>query len=282
MADPFAKLRLDRESRQSRVVHRTLDPAWNETYRISLRESLGPALEVMIFDWNLGCVTDALGSASIHLSQLHSRVVLRRWHALSLPSTLGIEARREAHKPGDCDVSSRGEVELALRWVHNPKLVPCAGHVGIAPNCLKVTVISARRLYARDFRGTSNPSAVLSLHAWQSSTSHRRTARTATRTENVTREPRWSEVFSLPCMVPEDAASGNLTDSKELDLDLHAEIEDHTCLGTSGAFGAARIDLRPLDTRPRRLWAPLDVSSPEALIGQRVGESRGEMELLLQ
>mmetsp|Transcript_19021 Transcript_19021/g.59538 ORF Transcript_19021/g.59538 Transcript_19021/m.59538 type:complete len:2321 (-) Transcript_19021:1867-8829(-) len=290
LASPYAVLGFDCEVRQSRVVHGTLNPTWNERYRLSLERPADQTLRVEIFDWTPGSTTDLLASTVIHLNQLHDGRTLRRWYALSAPSAdIADTAKHKSHKPGSGSVvSPHGEIELALRWICNPRLLPFGGNLEMVPNCLQVAVIRAKILHATDFRGTSNPSATVSLHSRHrlsnvvsEPTAFHRTVRRTTRVENNTAKPTWSDAFRIPC----SSSVGPATDTampEELDLNLSVEVEYASYVGASSALGKATVDLEShLDRRPRRFWISVEPHSrtcPE----ERIVESHGKMELLLQ
>ena len=292
-ADPFAKLIVNDEVRQSKVAHRTVEPEWSEKYSIPAVDDKNAMLKLLIFDWNLGSVPDLVGQACIPLQQFCNREPHRRWFPLSLDET---------------EYSARGEVELALRWIHNPNLSffenashsrDDDGFPGMKPNCLRAAAIRAKNLRATDFNGAENPSATFSLLLPNlkrpqtiSSTNDvfttkigesrapYRSSSLAVRVEKNTQEPSWHETFSLPCtMANEDETAG---DSPVDYPTLYVELEDHTHVGIAGMLGAAKIDLETLlDRRRHRFWASLRVTF-KTRNGKQLAQSCGRIELILQ
>lgn len=310
-ADPFTKLRVNDEERQSKVVQRTLEPQWSERYRIPAADTAGVALKIRVFDWNLGSACESLGHARVALHQFSDRQAHRRWFTLSFDGA-------EDYSGG----SSCGEIELALRWIHNPDLAffdyrgardGNDGFPGMRPNCLRIAVIRAKNLCATDFSGSSNPYTALSVllrdrvtggSVESSDKKHRlnhqgtqkvetrradsnkssdlcyRSSHAVTRIEQSTLDPRWDEVLALPCMQIEGDESEGSMQAKSSKLCI--EIEDHTYVGVLGMLGATTIDLSSLiDRRRRRFWVPL-LASCKATDGKPIAHSRGKLELALQ
>ena len=180
-------MHLSGEIHESRVSHRTSCPIWNERYRMRTPDSVEPSLKVIVFDWNLGSLPNVLGMTDIALSLLMNRRTLRRWFPLNVG--------------GDkCFTGHCGEVELALRWIHNPEFPPHDDdddYFDLVPNCLKFAIVRAQ-----GFCGECNSLTTASLHASHEfgapasnlSATHR-TAHSTTRIEN-TRNPIWTVSYT--------------------------------------------------------------------------------------
>ena len=89
-------------------------------------DSVESSLKVIVFDWNLGSLPNVLGMTDIALSLLMNRRTLRRWFPLNVG--------------GDkCFTGHCGEVELALRWIHNPEFPPCLLYTSPSPRDLSTS-----------------------------------------------------------------------------------------------------------------------------------------------
>ena len=298
MADPFAKLIVNGEERQSKVAHRTVEPEWSEKFSIPAANGANVLLQILIFDWNFGSVPDILGQAHIPVQQLGDRKPHRRWFPLSFDET---------------EYSTCGEVELALRWIHNPNLsffdqVGVSqdigdddgddGFPGMKPNCLRAAVIRAKDLHAIDCSGAANPSVnfslllpglcmpgirtniddVITTDVRESRASYRSSCMT-TRVAKNTRKPSWHESFTLPCKMAEEDEAGNRSSGCPK---LRVELDDHTHVGITGMLGATMTDLETmLDRRRRRFWLSLEVIY-KTINGKQLAQSRGKIELVLQ
>ena len=107
-------------------------------------------------DWDLLGENDFMGRAIVPLAPLADKRASRRWFPLG-------------DEDGDGADGTRGEVELALRWVHDPSLDffdddDDAATADFAPNELRVAVVRARGLPPMDTKllpgaggGTSDP-----------------------------------------------------------------------------------------------------------------------------
>ena len=85
------------------------DPAWGESWALPADTADG-ILEVVLEDYDALSGNDFIGKLLLPLSKLRGRAPLRRWFPL------GDQAGRRAG-------GVRGDLDLQLRWVHNPALV---------------------------------------------------------------------------------------------------------------------------------------------------------------
>ena len=295
LADPFATLHVNDEERQSGVANRTLEPQWNEKFKIPAADIADVMLKITISDWNLGSTCEMLGQVEVSLHHCCDRKAHQRWFPLSFDG---------ADSDGK---DSCGEIELALRWVHNPRLCffdtadtrdGIDEFPGMRLNCLRIAVIRANNLSASGFSGSGNPSVTISIlddmrspavgtcnksreisRNGRKSWGSYRSSCTSTRIEQNTLEPRWHEVFALPCAQKE---TGEIESIPGHCPRVCVEVEDHTFVGILGALGATEIDLCSLlDRRRQRLWLSLEASC-KTRYGEQIIQPRGRLELALQ
>ncbi len=105
-SDPFVKLGLGRHSHTSKVVPKSLDPEWNETFTFegALLELVGEPLLLQCWDQDFGGLSkDDLGKVSVDLTTLlHKGRPAERWLVTAPLSSP--------------DHGQKGFLELALTW----------------------------------------------------------------------------------------------------------------------------------------------------------------------
>ena len=146
--DPFLKLGFDGDEAQTPVIKKNLDPIWSEIIAMPVELIVdGEMLELQCLDHEMLGGGSHVGSVHVELKPLveHGHVV-RRWYPFCRSDILG-----NLLPP---TVPPRlGKLELATRWIHNPKLVvPCPKqllkdtHKDRPGNELRTCVIRCRNL----------------------------------------------------------------------------------------------------------------------------------------
>lgn len=70
-SDPYCKFELDgKQIYKTKIVKKTLNPAWNEFFECPVRSRTGANFKVRIMDWDFGDKADFLGEAAINLELL--------------------------------------------------------------------------------------------------------------------------------------------------------------------------------------------------------------------
>ena len=70
-SDPYCKFELNGETvYKTKIQKKTLHPAWNEFFEVSIKSRTAAKFQVRVFDWDMGDKDDFLGSASIDLEKL--------------------------------------------------------------------------------------------------------------------------------------------------------------------------------------------------------------------
>lgn len=168
-----AALRVGAESWRSLTKQRTQHPKWYETCSLAVHrcDEQKAKLEVTIYDSDQNARNIFIGRVSLPLAPLlnQSNEYFRAWRPLESE-----------------DLSYRGEVELAMRWIFNPSKaffedIPNGGKQ--APNMLHVAIVQARELPLSD--------AYVSLEL-----NDRRMA--CTSFQPHTTMPAWREFFAFP------------------------------------------------------------------------------------
>ena len=141
-SDPTVYLKIQfEETHESTTKWKSLAPTWCETFTFPI-EDLSFPLDVTAVDKDDDDDEDLMGSATVDLKPLRDRKVSRRWYKLRGDAA-------HTRRAGDADYG--GKVELALRWVHEPKLVaplPDA-FVTLDPKLLKKELNALRILVIR-------------------------------------------------------------------------------------------------------------------------------------
>ncbi|KAJ8601660.1 hypothetical protein CTAYLR_007449 [Chrysophaeum taylorii] len=299
-SDPFVKLEIDGEECQTRVKQRTLEPAWHEKFRLPAADAEDACLQITVLDWDVASSADFMGKAQVPLVLLRDRKVRRRWIAL---------------EGENGSLGSWGEVEVAMRWIHNSDLGlwddavgrDGDGFPGMPPNCLRVSVVRAMDLPPMDFGGTSDPFvrlSVLSDAECDEEDPRRRPGERRPSTGNSrpstaaveavldesdvhvvshassdvklrTLNPRWYQSFKLQCEAPED--DGN--DLAPLCPKLLFEVFDEDEGGPPDFIGHATVELVDhLDRARRRFWLHLQAREGHLLHAS----ARGRLEVVVQ
>ncbi|OCK83371.1 tricalbin [Lepidopterella palustris CBS 459.81] len=70
-SDPYCKFTLnEKEVYKTKIQKKTLHPAWNEFFEVSVRSRTAAKFEVVVYDWDFGEKADLLGKAAINLEIL--------------------------------------------------------------------------------------------------------------------------------------------------------------------------------------------------------------------
>jgi Ca2+-dependent lipid-binding protein len=70
-SDPYCKFQLNgKEVYKTKILKKTLNPAWNEFFECPVRSRTGADFKVKVMDWDFGDKADFLGEAAINLELL--------------------------------------------------------------------------------------------------------------------------------------------------------------------------------------------------------------------
>ena len=115
-SDPIVVLDVMGTAHKSQQKKKELNPVWLESFAWPVEDDEA-ILEVVVEDHDV-MGNDFMGRTSIPLKTLSDRKIHRQWHRL-LPPKLKKGQKRSTKDAG----KKRGRIDLAARWVHNPKLV---------------------------------------------------------------------------------------------------------------------------------------------------------------
>ncbi|XP_010750262.3 extended synaptotagmin-2 isoform X2 [Larimichthys crocea] len=204
-SDPYGVIQIGNQLFQSKVVHETVHPKWNEVYEALIYDHSGQNLEIELFDEDTD-KDDFLGSLMIDLSELQKEQKVDEWFVME-------------------DVST-GKLHLKLEWLSllpTPDKLDQAlmsikadrGHAndGLSSALLVVFLDSARNLPSGK-KVTSDPSPFVQFTVGHKSYE--------SKTKYKTNEPLWEEAFTFLIHNP-----------KCQELEVEVKDEKHDCsLGT--------------------------------------------------
>jgi Ca2+-dependent lipid-binding protein len=166
-SDLYAVLSLCGKQQKSKVVSKTLNPHWDETFTFegTLGDLTSESLQVEIFDKDRITRDDSLGSATVNLTDLRS----------------------VREKAVDAELSTKGRVSLVLTWTAHGDAPPPPNPALLRRGTVQVKLLGAAGLKAADLNGKSDPYAVLSLLGKQ----HK------SKVVSKMLNPRWDETFTF-------------------------------------------------------------------------------------
>ncbi|XP_029930837.1 extended synaptotagmin-2 isoform X2 [Myripristis murdjan] len=204
-SDPYGVLQIGNQLFQSKVIHETVHPKWNEVYEALVYEHSGQHLEIELFDEDTD-KDDFLGSLMIDMAELQKEQKVDEWFVM--------------------DEVATGKLHLKLEWL---SLLPTPekldqvltsiradrGHAndGLSSALLVVFLDSARNLPSGK-KVSSDPSPFVQFRVGHKSFE--------SKTRYKTNEPVWEEAFTFLIHNP-----------KSQELEVEVKDEKHECsLGT--------------------------------------------------
>ena len=67
-SDPYVKFRCGRFKYRSAVIHRNLNPEWNESFTFKTTDLSHAPLTIRVYDYDFGSLDDFMGRTSVNLS----------------------------------------------------------------------------------------------------------------------------------------------------------------------------------------------------------------------
>ncbi|KAJ1461674.1 hypothetical protein M885DRAFT_506738 [Pelagophyceae sp. CCMP2097] len=205
-SDPFVQVSVQGGKARTSTVKKTTAPEWHSVLVLPASD-LRASVEIACWDEDMLSSPDFMGKFSVPLATLADREAHAGWFALL-----------------DADLAApsepRGDVEVQIRWVHNPALAAAlpdafwadpADHAGKKPNALRVCVVRASNLPAMDSNvlqgASSDPFVRLALGGDR--------CRTSIKKKNL--NPTWLETLDLRA---DDVDADEALDVEVLDYDL--------------------------------------------------------------
>uniref|UniRef100_UPI003AB0AE4E extended synaptotagmin-2-like isoform X2 n=1 Tax=Centroberyx gerrardi TaxID=166262 RepID=UPI003AB0AE4E len=204
-SDPYGVIQIGNQLFQSKVIHETVHPKWNEVYEALVYEHSGQHLEIELFDEDTD-KDDFLGSLMIDMAELQKEQKVDEWFVM--------------------DEVATGKLHLRLEWL---SLLPTADRLDQA-----LTSIKADRGQAND--GLSSALLVVFLDSARNLPSGKKVSSDPSpfvqftvghksfdsKTRYKTNEPVWEEAFTFLIHNP-----------KSQELEVEVKDEKHDCsLGT--------------------------------------------------
>ncbi|XP_031726492.1 extended synaptotagmin-2 isoform X4 [Anarrhichthys ocellatus] len=204
-SDPYGFIRIGTQVFQSKVIHETVHPKWNEVYEALIYENTAKNLDIELFDEDTD-KDDFLGSLEIDVAELQKEQKVDEWFVVE-------------------DVAT-GKLHLKLEWLsllHTPEKLDQAlasikadrgqANDGLSSALLVVFLDSARNLPSGK-KVTSDPSPLVQFTVGHKSFE--------SKTRYKTNEPVWEEAFTFLIHNP-----------KTQELQVEVKDEKHECsLGT--------------------------------------------------
>uniref|UniRef100_A0A8C3G3U1 Extended synaptotagmin 2 n=1 Tax=Cyclopterus lumpus TaxID=8103 RepID=A0A8C3G3U1_CYCLU len=204
-SDPYGIIRIGTQNFQSKVIHETVHPKWNEVYEALIYNNTAPNLEIELFDEDTD-KDDFLGSLGIDVAELQKEKKVDEWFVIE-------------------DVAT-GKLHLKLEWLSllsTPEMLDQAladvkanrgqANDGLSSALLLIFLDSARNLPSGK-KVTSDPSPHVQFTVGHNLFS--------SKVRYKTNEPVWEEAFTFLIHNP-----------KSQELQVEVKDEKHECsLGT--------------------------------------------------
>ncbi|KAI9524254.1 Extended synaptotagmin-2 [Dissostichus eleginoides] len=201
-SDPYGVIKVGTQLFQSKVIHETVNPKWNEVYEALMYEHAGPnMLEIELFDEDTD-KDDFLGSLMIDVAELQKEQKVDEWFVIE-------------------DVAT-GKIHLKLEWLSllpSPEKLDQAltsikadrnqANDGLSSALLVVFLDSARNLPSGK-KVTSDPNPFVQFRVGHKSYD--------SKTRYKTNEPVWEEAFTFLIHNP-----------RSQELEVEVKDEKHEC-----------------------------------------------------
>ncbi|XP_008289307.1 extended synaptotagmin-2-like isoform X2 [Stegastes partitus] len=212
-SDPYGVIQLGTQLFQSKVIHETVNPKWNEVYEALVYDSSGQNLEIELFDEDTD-KDDFLGSLVIDVAELQKEQKVDEWFVMDDVATgklhLKLEFLSLLNTPEKLD-----QVLTSIRANRGQ------ANDGLSSALLVIFLDSARNLPSGK-KVTSDPSPFVQFTVGHKSFE--------SKTRYKTNEPVWEEAFTFLIHNP-----------KTQELEVEVKDEKHDC-----SLGTLTLPLRQL------------------------------------
>uniref|UniRef100_A0A673AWL9 Extended synaptotagmin-like protein 2a n=1 Tax=Sphaeramia orbicularis TaxID=375764 RepID=A0A673AWL9_9TELE len=204
-SDPYGVIRLGTQLFQSKVIHETVNPKWNEVYEALVYEHSGQNLQIELFDEDTD-KDDFLGSLTIDMAELQKDQRADEWFVMDEVATGKLHVKLEWLSM----LSTPDKLDQVLMSI---KADRGQANDGLSSALLVIFLDSARNLPSGK-KVTSDPSPFVQFTVGHKSYE--------SKTRYKTNEPVWEEAFTFLVHNP-----------KTQDLEVEVKDEKHECsLGT--------------------------------------------------
>ncbi|XP_034078544.1 extended synaptotagmin-2-like isoform X4 [Gymnodraco acuticeps] len=240
-SDPYGVIKVGTQLFQSKVIHETVNPKWNEVYEALMYEHAGPnMLEIELFDEDTD-KDDFLGSLMIDVAELQKEQNVDEWFVIE-------------------DVAT-GKIHLKLEWLSllpSPEKLDQAltsikadrnqANDGLSSALLVVFLDSARNLPSGK-KVTSDPNPFVQFRVGHKSYD--------SKVRYKTNEPVWEEAFTFLIHNP-----------RSQELEVEVKDEKHEC--TLGVFTVQLTRLLEAEEMTLNERFPLKNSGPSCTLKMKM------------
>ncbi|XP_036940002.1 extended synaptotagmin-2-like isoform X4 [Acanthopagrus latus] len=204
-SDPYGVIQVGTQLFQSKVIHDTVHPKWNEVYEALIYDHSGQNLEIELFDEDTD-KDDFLGNLLIDLAELQKEQKVDEWFVMQDVATGKLHLRLEWLSL----LPTPEKLDQALTSI---KADRCQANDGLSSALLVIFLDSARNLPSGK-KVTSDPSPFVQFTVGHKSFE--------SKVRYKTNEPVWEEAFTFLIHNP-----------KTQELEVEVKDEKHECsLGT--------------------------------------------------
>mmetsp|Transcript_45850 Transcript_45850/g.107101 ORF Transcript_45850/g.107101 Transcript_45850/m.107101 type:complete len:149 (+) Transcript_45850:338-784(+) len=109
-SDPYAILRVHGTEQRSKVIHKTREPRWEETFKLLVRDVDSDSLVISLWDHDVIGSHDALGQVSLAVHDLASRPCTQGTYSIAPPDS------SKRRRGGSARMVDHGTITLAIYW----------------------------------------------------------------------------------------------------------------------------------------------------------------------
>ncbi|CAN9503497.1 unnamed protein product [Ophioblennius macclurei] len=239
-SDPYGVIQVGTETFQTKVVHETVNPKWNETFEALVYDHSGPNMGIELFDEDTD-KDDFLGCLMVDLAELQKEQKVDEWFAMDDVATGKLHLRLEWLSL----LSTPHKLDESLASIKAGR-----GHAndGLSSALLIVFLDSAQNL-SSDKKVTSDPNPVVQFTVGHKSFE--------SKTKYKTKEPVWEETYTFLIHNP-----------KTQQLEVEVKDEKHECsLGTLTVPLASLLEAEDMTLNQR---FPLKTSGPSSTLKMKM------------
>ncbi|KAM4605510.1 extended synaptotagmin-2 isoform 2-T2 [Polymixia lowei] len=239
-SDPYGVIQMGNQLFQSKVIHETVHPKWNEVYEALVYDHSGQHLEIELFDEDTD-KDDFLGSLMIDMAELQNEQKVDEWFVMEDVATGKLHLKLEWLSL----FSTSEKLDQALTSI---KADRCQANDGLSSALLVVFLDSARNLPSGK-KVSSDPSPFVQFRVGHKSFE--------SKTRYKTNEPVWEEAFTFLIHNP-----------RSQELEVEVKDEKHDCsLGTLTLPLARLLEAEDLTLNQR---FPLKNSGPSCTLKMKM------------
>jgi len=113
-SDPFVVINCNRKKIKTKVILKTLNPIWNETFEIDVTDPYH-IIKIIVYDWDKYSSNDFLGQLVFPIADLADGAKVTKWYKL-IGNDSGKKTNEKKSKTELDDEKDLGEIELEMQW----------------------------------------------------------------------------------------------------------------------------------------------------------------------